>query len=1514
MEIAIVLYLLNNMWRLLVLSVVLTAVLAKDSYVVVVPKNVRPGVPYNISINILKATSDVQVTADLIHKSSSQKVSSAQKTFTQDLDRNSAFCKIPRSPDTLAVQVPDAIPSGTYKIAVHGTNGLTFSNETDLHFEHKSVSIFVQTDKAMYKPGQTGVYYYYYYYYYYLAKLIKPCTNQIKQMMMMMKMMMMLLLLLTFAIHPNLTVYTGAYDISIYDPNTNKIKQWLGVRDISGVITNFMLMDTQPVLGDWKIKVTAHDQSTEKVFTVAHYVLPKFELPTGLRSDGDIQGTIKAKYTYGKPVKGTVTIRAKDEYYYRPWNYHGDQPMVEQTINLILNPVHSRLNTIVVEANVTETLTHITLSGSSKIKYYDHAEKVESKLHSRMTDQLLGARKSLTVKTTVTYELPTPTPTPLYFYGPQTRQYHIPDHTFTVPDTGIVPVQVDIPENATNINLNVQYGTIHAYKSLSKSYSPSESYVQVLLKSSRLTAGSMANFDVKSTQSVGELVYQVMSRGSIVAAGTVNGHNAKTFTFGIPVDASMAPNARIITYYVRTDGEIVTDSISFDVEGVFDNKVSIHFDKTKAQPGENVNVEVTADPQSLVNLLAVDQSVLLLKSGNDITPEEVVSELKSYDTISHTSLFGGGPVFFGGGAIAARKKRMIWWPYPIYYECWSQDTDIYFAKGGGIQPAFAMAGATGGMINSVTGSGGQSGPLKEPAKIRSKFPETWLWSNHSVGVAGGSTGVSLKEVTKIRTEFPETWLWVNSTTGHGGFLMGGIGGFQAVNSVAHLAGSDGCPMCETAFGGAGGGFAFNGPQPIPNGPTGLAGSVTSPLKEVTKIRSNFPETWLWTNVTTRIMFPFYSADGRVQISTTVPDTITSWVASAFAVHSQSGLGVAPTTAKIEAFRPFFVSLNLPYSVVRGEQVVLQANVFNYMTQDMDVLVTLSKNDDFRNVIINADGTSQYEKQSPVFFPIVPAGLGKIDITVKAQSTAAADAVKRQLLVEPEGVPKEYNTPILVDLKQSSSFSKTVPISLSAGVVAGSQRVRVSAIGDLMGPTVNGLDKLLRMPTGCGEQTMLGMAPDIFVTNYLKATNQLTGDIEEKALEYMDKGYQRELTFQHKDGSFSAFGDRDKSGSMLSAFVVKSFHQARQHIFVDDDVIKRAIDWMISRQNGDGSFPEPGRVIHKDMQGIQQRTQSAMTKATTYLESQISSLTDDYALAISSYALSLAKSSQAPAVFTKLDNDAIVKDGMKHWHKPESAKTTGHHYWRAPHQQSKPMDIEMTSYALLVYAHENQFTSGLPVMKWITTQRNPSGGFVSTQLPSVPSNVQISATGHGMGLVEVSVFFNVEQEIEEPSFELNVTMVKETLDLIEVKTCTRWTKPGASGMTVQEFGVPTGFEADVESIGQLDIIKKIETENRKVILYFDEITTVPVCITMEAIRTGLVAKSQPAPIRIYDYYEPSITKKRAIFSKFSCPGRMCIKILTFAFVFLCINYSKMIYTVRNILHKITNGSINCERQI
>ena len=33
-------------------------------------------------------------------------------------------------------------------------------------------------------------------------------------------------------------------------------------------------------------------------------------------------------------------------------------------------------------------------------------------------------------------------------------------------------------------------------------------------------------------------------------------------------------------------------------------------------------------------------------------------------------------------------------------------------------------------------------------------------------------------------------------------------------------------------------------------------------------------------------------------------------------------------------------------------------------------------------------------------------------------------------------------------------------------------LRVSAIGDVLGPALDGLDDLLRLPTGCGEQNMV----------------------------------------------------------------------------------------------------------------------------------------------------------------------------------------------------------------------------------------------------------------------------------------------------------------------------------------------------------------------------------------------------------------------------------------------------------
>jgi CD109 antigen len=60
--------------------------------------------------------------------------------------------------------------------------------------------------------------------------------------------------------------------------------------------------------------------------------------------------------------------------------------------------------------------------------------------------------------------------------------------------------------------------------------------------------------------------------------------------------------------------------------------VNISFDSPKVRPADKIRLTVNADPGSKVNVLAVDKSVLLLKSGNDVTKDDVTKELQKYDT------------------------------------------------------------------------------------------------------------------------------------------------------------------------------------------------------------------------------------------------------------------------------------------------------------------------------------------------------------------------------------------------------------------------------------------------------------------------------------------------------------------------------------------------------------------------------------------------------------------------------------------------------------------------------------------------------------------------------------------------------------------------------------------------------------------------------------------------------------------------------------------------------------------
>ena len=80
---------------------------------------------------------------------------------------------------------------------------------------------------------------------------------------------------------------------------------------------------------------------------------------------------------------------------------------------------------------------------------------------------------------------------------------------------------------------------------------------------------------------------------------------------------------------------------------------------------------------------------------------------------------------------------------------------------------------------------------------------------------------------------------------------------------------------------------------------------------------------------------FYSPNGYATMFVTMPDTITTWIMQAVAINNETGLGLA-TPLRIVSRKDFFVSLKMPYSVKRGEQISLLVTAFNYGKEKLKV--------------------------------------------------------------------------------------------------------------------------------------------------------------------------------------------------------------------------------------------------------------------------------------------------------------------------------------------------------------------------------------------------------------------------------------------------------------------------------------------------------------------------------------------------------------------------------------------------
>lgn len=440
---------------------------------------------------------------------------------------------------------------------------------------------------------------------------------------------------------------------------------------------------------------------------------------------------------------------------------------------------------------------------------------------------------------------------------------------------------------------------------------------------------------------------------------------------------------------------------------------------------------------------------------------------------------------------------------------------------------------------------------------------------------------------------------------------------------------------------------------------------------------------------------------------------------------------------ILAFQDFFIKLRLPYSIKQGEDFVLQAVVYNYLSDSAKTTVTLKESELF-DVELGSTETVTIPTMDAytVTWVIKAKTSGVIPINVRAvvDGNLAGDQIERLLIVKPEGIPQAiYSNALLTgddSLEQEVSFPENT--------VDGSKRVEVRLFGDALANTIENIDQLLKMPYGCGEQNMYNFAPAVFILDYLKRTNALTPEIEAKALKIIETGYQREMQYQHSNGGYSAFGERSyynsppQASTVLTSFVLKCYTAANRLLgsdIIDKKMLDKDMNWFLSKFSPDGLAREDGKVFSSQLMGgldkdgelaitaysaivlaenfetLDDRSRGILNTVQQLMATRIDDSVSDHTLAMICYCLHLTKHPSANEALNQIMSRATQKAGYVQW--MVANKWSG----------ESEANIEIAAYVLLSFSlrtEEAAQNDALPVFVGIQREMSETGGFSTTQ--------------------------------------------------------------------------------------------------------------------------------------------------------------------------------------------------------
>ena len=546
-----------------------------------------------------------------------------------------------------------------------------------------------------------------------------------------------------------------------------------------------------------------------------------------------------------------------------------------------------------------------------------------------------------------------------------------------------------------------------------------------------------------------------------------------------------------------------------------------------------------------------------------------------------------------------------------------------------------------------------------------------------------------------------------------------------------------------------------------------AGGVAGAAESI-RIRQYFPET-LYFNPAV-----ITDGQGRAVLDVALADSITTWRLTCMASSAQGQLG--STTAGIRVFQDFFVDIDFPVSLTQNDEVHIPVAIYNYLKTDQEIQLQVQKEDWFElKDLAEKTVTLAPSEVRAVYFGIVAKGIGFQKFTVIARGSSKSDAVARTVEIVPDG--KEH----LVSESGRLEGTVTHTITIPDEAIDDGSKVFVKIYPGVFSHVVEGLDKMLRMPFGCFEQTSSVTYPNILVLDYMKTADKISPELQMKAEGFINAGYQRLVSYEVPGGGFEWFG-KAPAHRILTAYGLMEFYDMSKVYEVDPAIISRTQKWLANCQDKDGSYkPSEGGIregaINKFTDDVLRNTAyitwalaatgydgPEVEKGVKYIRNHLDDMKDVYTRVLVVNALATIDPENETTLDTlrTLHDMRVEKDDLVYW-QAQSATPT--------HGTGAAADIEVTALAVQGFLRcGRELGTVSKAITYLVKNKDAYGTWQSTQATIQALRAMLMAEQGATALTDAAISLSLNGQTVR---QLTVDETNsDVLQLVDLKDLTR----------------------------------------------------------------------------------------------------------------------------------------------